>query len=202
MADFHASTIPNDFSKRATSLDAFSKYAVGLLDRANAEYEAPVQAKVAEFRESLDRLAEGIARLHAAGMGGLPDELARALAAVAQEIQDAFPPPDQAPGHERRVEMADDVLQRVEEALVRVAEAHGLPAERIREDLHDRILPHVKRVVVIIGTRPPFWLHPARSESVPPMQATSRSSTLACSGSSSAPPWVRSSRRAGSCARS
>ena len=161
MADIYASAIPNDFFERAASLgEVLKKYAVGLLDRVNAEYEAPVQAKVAEFRESLDFLAEGAARLHAAGMGSLGEELARALATVAQEIQDAFPPPDQAPGHERRVEMADDVLQRVEEALVHVAETHGLPAERIREDLHDHILPHVKRLVVITGGHSRSWLRP------------------------------------------
>ncbi|ETW76308.1 hypothetical protein HETIRDRAFT_174386 [Heterobasidion irregulare TC 32-1] len=150
--DIYTSNIPNDFFERAKSMgNVLKKYATGLLDRVNAEYEAPVQAKVAEFRESLDRLAEGTTRLHDLGMSDFGEELARVLATIAQQIQDEFPPPDKAPSHERRVEMVDDVLQRVEEVLVHVAEAYGLPAERIREDLHDRILPHVKRLVVITG---------------------------------------------------
>ena len=71
-------------------------------------------------------------------------------------LKKAFPPPDQAPGHEQRQEMVNTVLDSAEQELVDFARKHGMSEDGL-ENLRSSfglLKPHVEKLVVITGTPP------------------------------------------------
>lgn len=80
-------------------------------------------------------------------------EIALALQEVLKELQQAFPPPNHAPGHAHRQNMTRIVFGKAEAALLNFAQKHGMPEDKIesfRASL-DRINPLIEKLVVTTG---------------------------------------------------
>ncbi|KAG2139746.1 hypothetical protein DEU56DRAFT_800065 [Suillus clintonianus] len=116
--------------------------------------------KMTELRKSVDGITSTATNLHqvvkgAAEQRGIPlrsilQELGNAFSALFEELKEQFPPPEEAPGHEKRMAMINTVLDRLEEIFLHVAIKVGASEELLRS-LTSSLKSGVKHVVVTIG---------------------------------------------------
>ena len=76
-------------------------------------------------------------------------ELEGVFATIANDLKN-IPPPNKAPGHAERAEMADKVLDDASQAIVNLATRHGIEEEVVTTYLL-ALKPHVQALTVVIG---------------------------------------------------
>ncbi|KAG1740369.1 hypothetical protein EDB19DRAFT_2039174 [Suillus lakei] len=116
--------------------------------------------KMTELRKSVDSVTSTATTMHqvvkeAAEQRGIPlytvlKDLGNTFSALFEELKEQFPPPDEAPGHEKRMAMINTVLDRVEECFLQVVGKLGLSSELLKS-LTSSLKSSVKHVVVTIG---------------------------------------------------
>jgi hypothetical protein len=111
-------------------------------------------SKFGEFRQHMGSLVDNTRligeHLRDVDKAGLEDDFTRFLDTVFEELKVAFPSPDEAPTHEKRLALTRNIVAKVEEYLLGVCKKHDIPEDRIRPAL-DGISLAVEKVVVISG---------------------------------------------------
>ncbi|KAG1766531.1 hypothetical protein EV702DRAFT_1150122 [Suillus placidus] len=116
--------------------------------------------KITELRKSVDSVASTATTLYqvvkeAAEQRGIPlytvlRDLGNTFSGLFEELKEQFPPPDEAPSHEKRMTMISTVLDRVEECFLQVVGKLGMNKELLKS-LTGSLKSGVKQVVVTIG---------------------------------------------------
>ncbi|KAG2139745.1 hypothetical protein DEU56DRAFT_942500 [Suillus clintonianus] len=116
--------------------------------------------KMAEFRKSVDAVASTLTALHqvvkgATDVRGIPidsvlKEIGGAFCVLFTELKEQFPPPGEAPGHEKRMIMINTVLDRFEEIFLPVAIKYGATEELLKNHTSS-LKSSVRHIVVTIG---------------------------------------------------
>lgn len=116
--------------------------------------------KMAELRAAVDSVVGTATTLYqvikeAAKQRGIPlctvlKDLGNTFSVLFEELKEQFPPPDEAPGHEERMNMMNTVLDRVEECFLQVVGKLGVSNELLRS-LTGSLKTGLKHVVVTIG---------------------------------------------------
>ncbi|KAG1740368.1 hypothetical protein EDB19DRAFT_1908547 [Suillus lakei] len=84
------------------------------------------------------------------GWGVVREYLENIFSALFKELKEQFPPPNEAPGHEKRIATVSTVLDRVEEWFLQVVGKFGVSGELLKS-LTSSFKFGVKHVVVTIG---------------------------------------------------
>ncbi|KAG1763512.1 hypothetical protein EV702DRAFT_1157788 [Suillus placidus] len=116
--------------------------------------------RITELRKSVDSVASTATTLYqvveeAAEQRGIPlytvlRDLGNTFSDLFEELKEQFPPPDEAPSHEKRMTMISTVLDRVEECFLQVVGKLGMNKELLKS-LTGSLKSGVKQVVVTIG---------------------------------------------------
>ncbi|KAG2130448.1 uncharacterized protein EDB93DRAFT_79547 [Suillus bovinus] len=116
--------------------------------------------KITELRKSVDSVGSTATTLYqvtkeAAEHRGIPlytvlKDLGNTFSVLFEELKEQFPPPDEAPGHEKRMAMINTVLDRIEECFLKVVGKLGVSREPL-ESLTGSLKTGLKHVVVTIG---------------------------------------------------
>ncbi|EIW81951.1 hypothetical protein CONPUDRAFT_152843 [Coniophora puteana RWD-64-598 SS2] len=149
-----------DFWKDATALEGkFKEYADRLIKQAKTSYKDvarsfdDVNQRVQYIVEASAELRNSIAlkaRAQDFTFEHFSEELSKQLGGALEELREEFPPTNQAPGHERRREMVERALAKVEERMLAVARKFGLD----EADVHKFFAaagPHIVDVVTTTG---------------------------------------------------
>jgi len=152
------------------ALDEFWKGAVALGDRAQ-QYSAylmdgiasdvpTVAGTVHHIRTTMSQIivATGdmkgemysAADVHGEGLDDILSSIEKVLADLFEKLKEEFPAPDHAPSHEMRLGNVSMILERAEDAIVRVGVDHGMSETKLRAHL-DKLRPLIVDVVVTIG---------------------------------------------------
>jgi len=117
--------------------------------------------KVHEFKQSVDIVISTATELHqmvlaTAEQQGVPpdsvkEEFGAIFNAILEKLQELFPPPAEAPGHENRTAMVGAVLDFIDESFSQFAIKLGASEESIKV-YSDLLKSHVQIIVVTIGT--------------------------------------------------
>ncbi|KAF9783012.1 hypothetical protein BJ322DRAFT_1073986 [Thelephora terrestris] len=83
----------------------------------------------------------------------ISDELKGILNDTLIYLEKTFPPPDQAPSHEERLEMVTTILDKVEQGFLDLAHGYGMSEDGLKKvrEAFDLLKPHVENLVVIAG---------------------------------------------------
>lgn len=116
--------------------------------------------KITELRKSVDSVASTATTLYqvvkeAAEQRGIPlytisKDLRDTFRVLSEELKEQFPPPDEAPGHEKRMTMINTTLDRVEECFLQVVGKLGV-SEELLTSLTGSLKSGLQYVVVTIG---------------------------------------------------
>lgn len=157
--------IPRQFWEGGPSLgQSPHDYVMNLIEDAAKNVEPIVAAKMNHVITSMHAVASDIGKLkltiaqaHGVSFDDIKNEIETVLADLLEELQEQFPPPDQAPNHEERQASVSLVLRKVKEALIKLCVQYGMPEDQLRAHL-DPIMEHVETIVVTLGAstlRPP-----------------------------------------------
>lgn len=142
-------------------------YADKLLEVTNeglntAAREFHIQEKIDDFRNTFGdivfastEIREHMTELTQKGLtlDQISDELGVIFNDILDHLRKSFPPPDQAPSHEERLERVISILDEAERRLLDFARKHGMSEDGV-ENLRgsfDRLKPHIQKLVVITG---------------------------------------------------
>jgi hypothetical protein len=117
--------------------------------------------KIMEFKSSMNNVTSTVTTLQqvireAAEQRGVPldsmkEELGDIFNAIFEVLKEQFPPPEDAPSHEKRMVMFSTALDSIEEGFLQFAIRHGVNEEPLKS--HASSLKfHAKLLVVTIGT--------------------------------------------------
>lgn len=116
--------------------------------------------KITELRKSVDGVTSTATALYqvvkeAAEQRGIPlyivsKDLGNTFRVLFEELKEQFPPPDEAPGHEQRMNVINTALDRVEECFLQVVGKLGVSKELLTS-LTGTLKSGIKHVVVTIG---------------------------------------------------
>ncbi|KAF8213962.1 hypothetical protein K438DRAFT_1956064 [Mycena galopus ATCC 62051] len=168
-AIFHTEEVdldPEHFWQRARELgDAARWYGGKLMDDAAARSQE-VRDKIGELKDLMDAIVHGATGLHDLRTStinkrssdsikglvaeGLAGDLERALENVLEQLQIAFPAPEEALGHEKRREMVAKALDKAGAELKAVCAKHGMDEEVVA--VHwETIRGAIEKLVVMLG---------------------------------------------------
>ncbi|EPT02357.1 hypothetical protein FOMPIDRAFT_1118637, partial [Fomitopsis schrenkii] len=150
--------IPRQFWEGGPSLgQSPHDYVMNLIEDAAKNVEPIVAAKMNHVITSMHAVASDIGKLkltiaqaHGVSFDDIKNEIETVLADLLEELQEQFPPPDQAPNHEERQASVSLVLRKVKEALIKLCVQYGMPEDQLRAHL-DPIMEHVETIVVTLG---------------------------------------------------
>jgi len=151
------------FWERARELgDTARRYGEKLMEDAKARSK-DVREKIGEMKDRMDAIVRGATALHqelgvstvkgrrsAVSTDEIAGDLERALGKVLEELNERFPAPDQAPGHEERQKVVAVALEKAGAALVAVCVKHGMEEERVGEHW-GTVRPAIESMVVLLG---------------------------------------------------
>lgn len=100
----------------------------------------------ATFRNSI----QGALDAHHVTLDGLTQELETIFMSIVHDMEN-MPHPDKAPGHTKREEMVDKILDDTEAALVKLATRYGINVEVVTTYL-DALRPQLHLLIVAVGT--------------------------------------------------
>ncbi|KAG1774147.1 hypothetical protein EV702DRAFT_548159 [Suillus placidus] len=111
--------------------------------------------KITELRKSVDSVASTATTLYqvikeAAERRGIPLYPVLSFSILLEMLKEQFPPPNEAPGHEKRMAMINTVLDRVEECFLQVIGKLGMNKELLKS-LSSSLKSGVKHIIVTIG---------------------------------------------------
>lgn len=122
-------------------------------------------SKISEFKKYVDSVASAATSLHQVVKGateqrGIPfdsvlEEFQNTFRALIEELKEQFPPPEEAPGHEKRILVINAVLDRIEGTFLQVAIKHGA-SEEVLKNHTSSLMSGVGYIVVTIGTSQVF----------------------------------------------
>jgi len=149
-----------DFWERAANLGSLvQQYTSDILNDAAISY-ATAAGKIDCFKQSMNHVVsntgelrreiERKARARGMTLHNISEMLSNELAVVIEELKNEFPPPDHAEHHEDRVKIISRALVKVEDAVVRVSKAVGVPEAKVRSCFGD-IEIHLRDVLVVTG---------------------------------------------------
>ncbi|KAI5896134.1 uncharacterized protein SCHCODRAFT_02685200 [Schizophyllum commune H4-8] len=81
-------------------------------------------------------------------------KIGKALMAILEQVKTVFPPPSNAPSHEERLALAENVVGRAVKAVEEVLVRRGVDEEKAHRTL-EHMARQLVRLVVITGERPP-----------------------------------------------
>jgi len=145
------------FWDRAAAMGpSVQKYADTILHDASGTYASTV-SRIADLKLSVTQvterakiLKETVEELHKKSANDLYDGLAVEMVKLSKEIQDEFPPPNQAEHHFERNHTIATILARVESGVVHAAVEVGIPESEIRFHF-EAMEPHIRDIIVIAG---------------------------------------------------
>lgn len=151
-----------DFWERAANLGSLVRqYTSDILNDA-ATSDAAAAGKIDSFKQSMHHLVSSTgelrreivrkARARGISLHNISEMLSNELAVVIEELENEFPPPDHAEHHEDRVKIISRALVKVEDAVVRVSKAVGVPEAKARS-CFGNIEIHLRDVLVVTGKR-------------------------------------------------
>ena len=97
----------------------------------------------------VEELKNTIAQAHGASLDDIKNGIEKVFADLLEELREQFPPPDQAPNHAERKRIVSLVLNKVEDAFVKLCVQHGMSEEQLRIRL-DPIMKKIETVVVTL----------------------------------------------------
>lgn len=148
--------LPRDLWEHFTQLgNRAEKYARDVLEKDARDLGVLYEAR--RFQDAVRDVVNAVgplsAELHTVSgtrAESVSDEIGKVLMALLEELQRAFPSPDQAPHHEARKAQVEELYMKAEDAIVRVLVGRGLSEARTRMHL-ERLRPHVVNLIVITG---------------------------------------------------
>ncbi|KZP05900.1 hypothetical protein FIBSPDRAFT_877026 [Athelia psychrophila] len=153
----HSEDIASNFWERAASMGvAVQKYAEQALDDATVTYASAasriedVELSMTHLIERTEAMKASIVEQHGKSVDDLYDLLAAEMGKLAQEIKEAFPPPDHAENHAERQLVMAKILTKVNDGVIRAVVAAGIPEDEAKVHF-EAMEPHILNILVTTG---------------------------------------------------
>lgn len=99
---------------------------------------------------SLRQIVKGAAEQRGIPFDSVLEDFQNTFRALFEELKEQLPPPEEAPGHEKRILLINTVLDRVEETFLRVAIKYGA-SEEVLKNHTTSLMSGVQHIMVTIG---------------------------------------------------